>query len=214
MTLDAARSASFYLFWSIMNEKIIVKANGDHVRQWIQLKQLYAKKRGRDLGRFKKPIPRTTHGDVAQLVKWWHGEYLRALLQSRFQIDNDKAKRQIWLAAKRKIDKQLDGADPKARYPENEWLWQDAIFSLALYLQGRKAVPSRTEILIESVGETVEEHAESAKKLAKRAADAASEVGDRTVSALKAGMIFVGGLAVTAIVVPPLIRAFTRRERE
>ena len=187
-----------------MTKKINVKAKNDHVLQWAEFKRLYVADRGSDAGQNRKAIPRTTFGDIAQLAKYWHNEYLRELLRNPSARDKSPASRKRWLAAKRKIDEQLRSAAKSSQYPENEWFWQVATRRLAIYLESRKAIPSRTELLIESLRETVEEHAETAKKLAKRAVDAA---GGETLSNLKTGVLIVGSLAAAALAIPLIVRA-------
>ena len=156
-------------------------------------------------GQNRKAIPRTTFGDVAQLAKYWHNElFARRLLRNPSARDKSPASRKCWLTAKRKIDEQLRSAATSSLYPENEWFWQVATRRLAIYLESRKAIPSRTELLIDSVRETVEEHAEMAKNLAKRAVEAA---GGETLSNLRTGVLIVGSLAAAALAIPLIVRA-------
>ena len=185
-------------------EQIVISAKGDHILQWIALKEAYVAKRNSDPGRFGKAIPRTTNRDVMELARWWHNEFQRALLQNPFLDDRDKASRKQWEMDKKKIDGQLASADPAALYPENEWFWQSASFGAAHYLEGRKAVPSKTELMLEAVKETIQDRVEDVRKVGA----AATGLGERVFSVLKTGALIVGGVVGAAIILPPVIRAF------
>ena len=183
-------------------KQTIIKQKRDHVLQWVALKRLYMAKRGSDPSRFGKAIPRTTNADVRQLVRYWHGEYLRQILRHPKALDRDKASRKRWVEAKRTIDSQLAKASPNALYSSNEWFWDSATSRLAIYLESRKAIPSRARLAFESVRETVDEHIESAKNLARDVA------GGEFWPWVKTGALVAGGLVAAAIVIPPIVRAF------
>ena len=185
-------------------KKTIVQSTSDHVRQWIALKRTYVAERGSDAGRFRMAIPRTTHKDVRQLTDYWHGEYLREVVRSPNALDRDRASRRRWVNSKHTIDAQLSNADPGARYPHNEWFWQDATSKLAVYLEGRKAVPSHTQLVIESVREAVGEQIDAATDLANKTID---EAGKRFMSSIKTAAWLVGGLIASAIAIPRMVRA-------
>ncbi len=187
-------------------DKLIIRAQNDHIRQWLELKQRYDAMRGSDAGRAHKKIPRTTNGDVKQIVAWWHDEFVRAIVRDPFVRDKDNASRERWALAKEAIDKELKGADQNARYARNAWFWQDETFRVALYLQGRKAIPSDLSLIVESVAEAIEESAGAAKELVKDVGD----VGGRVVSKLKTGAIIAASILGAAIVLPPVIRALRK----
>jgi len=187
-----------------MEEAILVKARNDHVLQWIELKRMYIAKRGSDAGRFGKAIPRTTNGDVAQLTNWWHNQFARELVSNPFAQDRDLASRQRWQKNKAAIENELKDADPSAVYPRNEWFWQEATSRLALYLQGRSAVPSSAQLVIESVQETVAEGIEAGKELAEKASQS---IRDTLLTTVKTGAIIVSSVAAAAIVLPRVVRA-------
>ncbi len=191
-----------------MKQHLVLKAQGDHVLQWIALKRLYMAKRGSDPNRFGKAIPRTTNADIAEITQWWQKEFLYALVRDPFANDSDTASRKRWSVAKATIDKELDSADPNAVYARNPWFWDKATSGVALYLEARKAIPSDSELIVESLKETVVEHAETVKKVAKGAADVITEAGERTYSVLKTGAFIAAGVLGAAIVLPPVIRAF------
>ena len=179
-----------------MTQNYTIPARSDHVKQWAEFKRLYVTQRKSDAGRDRKAIPRTTYGDIARLTEYWHRQFVTALLLRPKALDRDLASRRHWRASKRRIDAQLRSANPKALYPQNEWFWQEASKGLAIYLESRKAVPDRAELVIDSITETVEERVEDVKAAAKKVANAASGIG----TAVKVGALVIGGLAATAIV--------------
>ena len=185
-------------------EKLIVQANGDHGDQWSQLRDQFEEKRGYTSGRNRKKIPRTTNRDVKQLAEWWHRELLLVIAKYLGRRDFDKASRARWLRAKSTIESDLKNADPAAEYPRNEWFWQEASYRLARYLQSRKAVPSNTSLMIDSVSEAIQESADTVKQIAMDVSDA----GERAMSKVKVGLIIAGSVIGAAIVLPPVIRAF------
>lgn len=131
-------------------------------------------------------------------------------MRNPFANDSDKASRKRWHKARIAIEKELKGADRGARYSRNEWFWEEATSGVARYLEARKAIPSDTDLIFESVEETVEEHVETVKQVAKDAADVVVEAGERTFSVLKTGAFIAAGIAAAAIVIPPVIRAFRK----
>ena len=190
-----------------MSKHITVKAQGDHVQHWAALKRLYIPERGSDPGKSGKAIPRTTNGDVAALTRLWDTEFRREILRNPFVNDRSRSSMTRWDDSKRAIQRDLANADKHALYPRNEWFWDTATLRLAIYLESRKAIPSNTELWIESFTETLSEHADTAKRIAKGAADAVSGAGRDLLSTLKTGALILGGLVGAAIAVPPIIRA-------
>ena len=173
----------------------------NHVDQWLAFVRLYKDKRGSDAGPFNKAIPRTTNGDVKQLSDYWHNEYLLEVMRP-LALDRDLASRKRWIEAKRTIDQQLAHADPNALYANNVWFWNDATSKLALYLQSRKAVPTRATLMAEAVDETIQEGIQAAK-------DVAGEAGKSLWASIKpiavvAGVI--GAITGAVILIPPIFR--------
>ena len=188
-----------------MIKNTVVQSTSDHVRQWIALKRTYVAERGSDAGRFGKAIPRTTHRDLRQLTDYWHGEYVRELLRSPKALDRDRASRRHWVNSKRSIDAQLVNADAGAQYPHNEWFWQEATSKLAMYLESRKAVPGRTQLVIDSIRETAAEQIDAATDLVSETVD---EAGKRFIAAIKTGAWILGGLIASAVAIPRMVRVF------
>lgn len=192
-----------------MNRKHTIAARSDHVKQWAEFKRLYVTQRKSDAGRDRKAIPRTTYGDIARLTEYWHRQFITALLLRPKALDRDLASRKRWKVSKQRIDAQLRGADPNALYPQNEWFWQEASKGLAIYLESRKAVPDRAELVIDSITETVNERAEDVKAAARQVANAAPGIG----TAVKVGALVIGGLAAAALAARVLRDFYPERPR-
>jgi hypothetical protein len=221
----------------MMDEHVLMKPKRNHSQQWIALKRLYVSKRGSDAGKNRKAIPRTTNGDVAQLARYWDGEFKRAIGRRPEVAAEGKNKRDKWLADKERIDDLLAGREATARFAENEWFWQRATHHVAVYLQARKSAPTEAELFIDALAERGREVAgaladaaqtagEKAADVAVGAAEAAGDaaeavggaaksagkavlgIGSGVVSTLKTGALIAAGVVGAAIVLPPVIRSF------
>lgn len=190
-----------------MNELIKIRSQRDHVIQWTKLKRLYVSKRGSDPGKNRKQIPRTTNADIAELTTWWHKEFVRGVGRNP---RGNKADQQRWVAAKKKIERDLEDTDPAALYPHNEWFWQEATARVSIFLEAAKAVPTAAELLFESFEESIDDRIDDAKDLAAKATDTITEAGKGALSVLKTGALITAGVVGAAIVVPPVIRAIRK----
>ena len=191
-----------------MAHKITIEPTRDHVVMLHGIQAVYTEKRGSERGKSGKLHPLTTNGDVAQVAGFFDKELRHELMRNLFANDRSASSVTEWAAAKSRIDKHMASADKSARYPDNEWFWGTAALRLAIYLESRKAIPSRTELMIDAVGETVVEHAQTVKNVAKDAVGAVADAGKDFMSTLKTGALILGGLIGAAIVLPPVIRAF------
>ena len=191
-----------------MADTPIAKVYENHVDQLKALREQFIKERGSFKTRDGHTVAKTTNHDVQQLLRWWHLEYIRA--RARRPGYKDPAQR-IWEEHVKRINADLQGADPDALYRDNHWFWNTAILKLAIYLQGQKSTPSAMSIFWESLTETIEERASDVGKVIETAANAAeaiSTVGERAWSGIKIAAIVGGSLIGVAIVAPPIIRAF------
>ena len=202
-----------------MPDKITIDAEKDHVLHRTALLRFYRKERGETKTRKGYMIPLTTRRDIVQLVKWWDAEYRRARARKRWHKDPIH---DLWKRAKQRISRDIQGADPEAVYPGNEWFWNIVLLKLAIHLEVLKTSPSPTELMIESLRETVEERLDDAKDLfdnagetvidffdaAGDAAGALADMGERAWSGIKVAAIVGGSLVGAAIVLPPVVRAF------
>ena len=201
-----------------MPMKVEFDTHKNHIERLNAYRDYYSKERGTTKIEGYN-VANTTNHDIGQLHGWWHREFLRVLKVKPWHKD---PARPIWEAAHERIVASLRDADEDALYPDNHWFWNTALLKLAIYLESQKTTPSPTQLLIESVKETLGERAEDAHdfitgagKAANRAitavADAAETVtdaGERALSGLKVAAIVGGSLLGAAIVLPPVIRAF------
>jgi hypothetical protein len=183
---------------------LVVETKQDHIRQWIELKRKFSELRGFDIGRNRKAIPRTTNGDVREIIDWWDAELTRALLRDPRALDKDKASVRRWMQAKRELDSTLRRAKPQAVFRRNEWLWQEETARLAQYLEARKMVPSAVQLAVEAVKETVSERIDQAQELV-------SDVS-KAGKAIKTGAIVLGVGVAGALISVPLLRRAARKE--
>lgn len=202
-----------------MAETIEIKDHSDHVETLSATRGNAGAIRGTRKTQDGYIVPETTFNDVWQLARWWHGEIIRAI-EAR-PLDDDPA-RQAWFKAFKRIRDETNGAaDRDAVYPANHWFWNRALLKLAIYLQSQKSKPSAMSIFIDSVEEAVDDRVKDVHDVIQGASDAASEVistvtkaaeavsevGERTWSGIKTAAIVGGGLVGAAIIVPPIIRA-------
>ncbi len=171
----------------------------DAVKQWVDLKHQYIALRGSKPGNNRKAIPKTTHHDVMQIVTAWSRELRKVTPRS----SSEWGEHARWTACMARVAKRYDAKKPNAEYPDNEDIWQNCTKRLAVYLQSRKIVPSKWQLLKEAVFEAVAEvpntlgHA--TRELASGAAGLLAEPG-------KLAALLLGG----AILIPPLVRAFRK----
>ena len=205
-----------------MSKQFTVKAHKNHVDHRTALLRFYRKQRGQRKTRKGYWVPRTLYRDIEQLLKWWDAEYRRARKRKPWHTDADQ---KLWELARQKLLRDLEGADLDAVYPDNAWFWNHALLKLAIYLEVLKTSPSPTQLLIDSVKETITERVQDAQNFidnagdaveniadaAAKAADAVVDAGERAWSGIKIAAV-VGGCAIgAAIVVPPVVRAFRKK---
>lgn len=191
-----------------MDIRVVVRAQEDHVLQRTALLKHFRRVRGERKTAKGYWIANATNGDIAALVKYYDGEYRRSKVSQSWYKDADKRQ---WLRDREAIANDLNGADPNALYPRNEWFWNRVLLKLSILLQVAKTRPSPTELFFESVRETLDERAQDIDEAIETTAttiDEIAETGDRLWSGLKIAGIVAAGLLGAAIVLPPVIRAF------
>ena len=180
--------------------------------------KIYRKERGNVVHPSGSHVPQTTYGDVRQTTLWWHKEYLSHLRRRRHSHPTDA----LWQAAIARITNDMQGADPKALYPDNKWFWFTPIKKLARHLEEERATPTRLELIIESIDEAVDDRIDDVASVLDSAGDAAGavastvedavdavvETGEKVWSGVKIAAIVGVSLIGAAIVLPPIVRAF------
>lgn len=194
----------------------------DHMGEFLRV---YKTERGQEVDETGSRIPKTTYDDVDQLVTWWQTEYERSC-----KGKHDHPIHPIFEGAVTKVRTQMKGANRSALYPENKWLWFSVLMKLALHLDElhSNVTPSKTDLILESLQEAIDDRIDDVSDLMDRAGSAASSVASfagNAVSAVgKAGdqlwsnvklVTYVGlGVIGTAIVLPPVIRAARSKPTE
>ncbi len=133
---------------------------------WVELKRAYGELRGADVGPNRKLMPRTTNADVLQLAERWTKELRKA--KDKGSYSRAKAE---WQECLDDVARFTNGADPKAAYAQNLRFWQHYTARLAIHLESVKGLPSKWDLVAESVGR---EHlrAAGARRATSRAAPA------------------------------------------
>ena len=188
------------------NPQIVVARHSDAVVRWVKLKQMYVDLRGASVGKNKKLIPHTTNSDVLQLAAAWSREVGKVKADSASQRSEHKR----WQRCMETVKQHADPSKPDAIYPRNEEFWQECTSRLAIYLESRKAVPSKWTLLKESVVETLEEIPGALGDATHATAGAVADAGGAVLNFVKkpvnAALVVLGG----AILLPPVIRAFRK----
>lgn len=180
----------------------IVATESNAVDRWLALKQRYAFVRGATRGRNGKLVPRTTHVDVKQLAALWSRELARV---SPLDQD-DRSEHARWRRCVETIARTSRGRAPGAIYERNEELWQDCSKRLAIYLESRKVVPSRWNLAVAALDETLDELPDKLAGIPaalRRAAKAGGALLERPVTL---ALVALGAV----VVLPPIIRELTR----
>jgi hypothetical protein len=171
----------------------------DAVKQWVELKQAYLALRGAKEGKNHKPVPRTTHHDVMQIATAW----TRELRKVEPRNDHERTEHGRWKSCADQVAARYNKQTPGAEYPENERFWQECTARLAVYLEGRKIVPSSWELLVESVFEAIAEVPATIGRAGREVASGASSLLEQPG---KLAAVLIGSV----IVLPPLVRALLK----
>ena len=171
----------------------------DAIKQWVDLKHKYIALRGSKLGNNQKAIPKTTHHDVMQIATAWSRELRKVTPRGSSEWrEHDR-----WATCMRQIAKRYNATTPNAEYPKNDDFWQECTKRLAIYLQSRKVVPGKWQLLKEAVLEAV---AEVPATLGHATRELASGAAGLLAGPGKLAALLLGG----AILIPPLVRAFRK----
>ena len=185
------------------NLELVVGQHSDAVVRWVKLKQMFVKLRGGSPAKNHKVVPRTTNGDVLQLAAAWSRELAKVSPNS----DHQRSDHKRWQSAMETVKNNADPTRPNALYPRNEEFWQDHSTRLAIYLESRKATPSKWTLLKESFVETLADVpgalGNATHATAGAVADAGGAVADFVKKPINAALVLLGG----AILLPPIIRA-------
>jgi hypothetical protein len=124
------------------------------------------------MGGTSRKIPRTTNGDVIALADYWSKQ-----LAGVKEVMGHAGVVEKWKAALVDVDLARKG-DPNALYPKNNAFWR-TLKNTAIHVAVADEAPSKTDMVLDSIKESVKNLPENLATGAKKAASAvASAAGD------------------------------------
>ena len=163
--------------------------------------------------------PATTNRDITELATLWTREVARASIDN----DTDKVRAKQWRDCIAQVHRDADvAAHPDAVYAHTYDFWR-CMEKIAIWLDVRKLRPSTWDLVVDSVGEAVEDlpntfgdaaHAVggAGKRAVGAAGDAASAVGRGLVDFFDKPVTIIAVLIGGALVIPPVVRALRGAE--
>jgi len=157
--------------------------------------------------------PETSNGEVRQLAKIWS----RLAGQGRRDFAEVEQRREDWKVALAQIAAATTFTDPDLPFPHNEEFWLRWTRRLAIWLGAAQAMPSKREMIVDSVKESISHLPENLGKGASAVADAgasiarkAGEVAAAPLRGLFGGLfgpfgtpLLIGAIVVGGILVVP-----------
>ena len=207
--------------------KLTVATQGDFIKMRIEQLRQFSKVRGTfkttKLQQARAPygngilrhqvIPRTTNGDVKALAQAWNRAFVTyGVLEQPLGGEHNEAfettHRRRWAQTRKLVERLTARKSDDAEFARNAEFWQVWLSDVAKYLSVRQqGQPSRLNVIIDVIGESVGELPETLGNAAEHltgALDAATEPIKKAVGPwLKWGVIAGAGL----LIVPPVIRA-------
>lgn len=188
---------------TVMRPEVVFAQHADAVTRWLKLKEFYVNQRGGSAIDGQRVVPNTTNADVLQLATHWSREVAKVSPRDA----HDRSDHERWKACMDTIKQTADASRPDAVYAKNVEFWQQCSRRLAIYLNARKAVPSRWQMFKEAVVETIagvpSAVGSATQTTAGLVTGAAGGVAKAFADPAKAALFVVG----TAILLPPIIRA-------
>jgi hypothetical protein len=157
---------------------------------------------GHALGGGRFAVPRTTNSDVLQLAAYW----THVFADARGVLDDHDAVTAQWKAVVVDVDRLAKGADPSARYPQNNVLWR-VMDDVATEVSTAARAPTRWDLFVGALEHSIRDLPENlakearwlgehAKDLVVRAADAAGSAASSALRPLVGSLttpLLVGG---------------------
>lgn len=203
-----------------MSKRIVIHGRDGYVDHFGRTLEFFRKERGTEAG---SSVPTTTYADVMQTALWWNKETERHFERRSHGHPYDDR----WAQAMAKVRRDSQGNDPNALYPDNAWFWS-AVRQQAVHLENERVMPTKMELILESIQEAVDDRIDDVQDLVTGAADAAgavvSGVGKAADAVAETGASLWAAVKVVAVVgvvgigaaliVPPIVRAARARDRE
>lgn len=120
----------------------------------------------------RRPIPRSTNGDVVLLADYWSQQ-----LANVKRVMGADGVEQRWKAALVDVDSIARTGDPNAVYPKNNTFWR-ALQSTAIHVAVADEAPSATDLMIDSLKDSIVHLPENLKAGATAIASAAGSVAE------------------------------------
>ena len=163
-----------------------IKDIADPLDLWEATRRFFKQKRTVKTSAMGWTYPETTNGDVRQLAEVWtrvHDKLWRADLARAAQHKKE------WNEARSQIDIATTGADPNAPFGDNERFWLRWTKRQGIYLSAVRDMPSKWEMVVDSVKGSVarlpETIASSADAVATATASVASKAGEVAVAPVR-----------------------------
>lgn len=191
---------------------LVIKNIADPMDFYIASSQFFRERRPvKQVPRGK--YPETTNGEVRQLAKEWS----RLAGQGRRDFAEVEQRREDWKVALAQIAAATTFTDPDLTFPHNEEFWMRWTKRLAIWLGAARAMPSKREMIVDSVKESIKHLPENLGKGATAVAEAgaavarkAGEVAAAPVRGLFGGLfgkfgtpLLIGAIVVAGIIVVP-----------
>jgi hypothetical protein len=201
-----------------------IKDIADPLDLWEATRRFFKEKRAvlTSTTRHGWTYPETANGDVRQLADVWTRVHQRLW---RGDLARAKQHRDEWNEARSKVEIATAGADPSAPYVHNELFWLRWTKRQAIYLSAVRDMPSKWDMIVDSVKDAVTRLPENIGAGADAVADASASVAEKAgrvatapVRGLFHGLfgklgtpLLVGAAVVGGVIVVP--KLFARRGR-
>lgn len=199
--------------------KLSIKNVGDPLDLWLATRRFFKERRTVKSGTGNSTYPETTNRDVRQLADVWTGIHNRLWRDDLFGAAQHK---ESWKAARSAIDVAAAGADPSAIFLHNEDFWLRWTKGQAIHLSVARDMPTKWEMVVDSVKEAVvalpENLGRGATAVAEVTASVATKAGEVAAAPVRGvfsglfgnlgkplliGAAIVGGIAVLPRLVAP-----------
>ncbi len=163
----------------------------------------------------KRPIPRSTNGDVVQLADYWSRQ-----LASVKRVMGANGVEQRWRTALVDVDAIARTGDAHAVYPKNNAFWR-ALQTTAVHVAVADEAPSKTDLMIDSLKDSIVHLPDNLKAGAKAIASGAANLAGNVAKGVghvanEAGKGLFSGFGTPLLVGAGLVGLFllSRNSRE
>jgi hypothetical protein len=178
-----------------------VRDASDPFDLWQALKAFYQERRAVSFSSaHRSKYPETTVADVKQIARLFDMAVIRFVFTDGRDLYGWKTESARWeegRATVRRLTTDVAGAQT---YIDNEKFWLYYTKRLAIQLSAMRAVPSRWEMAVESIGEAFVKLPETIADAAKAAGDVAAGAADGLLGSLKRPLLIGGFVLGSALV--------------